>query len=87
MGSFESKCFQEEIAELPVGGQVYMNVINFSESSVYLLRKFIHDGVLTPDEEELQKCIVPEALAKYRGGECLVPQMTYTKTKTIKEVY
>ena len=26
--------------KLPVGGQVYMNVINFSESSVYLLRKF-----------------------------------------------
>lgn len=81
MSVLKVNVFKKKIAELPVGKRVYMNVINFSEASIDLLRKYIQDGTLSPDEEELQKCIIPEALPKYRSGGCLAPQMTYIKNK------
>ena len=78
--------FKKKIAEAQPGDKMYMNVINFSTGSIDLLRKFIQDGTLIPDEEELQKHIVPEALNKYRSGECIVPQMVYVRNNIYPRV-
>lgn len=79
MAVMKVNVFKKEIATAKTGSKIYMNTINFSLASIDLLRKYIQDGTLSPDEEELKKCIVPEALPKFRSGECICPQMTYVK--------
>ena len=44
--------FKKKIVEAQPGDTMYMNIINFSEAAVDLLRKFIQDGTLSPVEEE-----------------------------------
>lgn len=78
--------FKKKIAEAQAGDKIYMNIINFSVPAVDLLRKFIQDGTLSPDEDELQKAVVPEALPKFRSGECLLPQMTYVRNNIYPRV-
>lgn len=78
--------FKKKIVEAQPGDTMYMNIINFSEAAVDLLRKFIQDGTLSPVEEESQKSVVPEALPKFRSGEYLLPQMTYVRNNIYPRV-
>lgn len=71
------KQLEKNIKEAKAGQAIYMNTINFSMGAIDLLRKYIQDGTLAPDENELKDYIVPEALDKYRSGESICPQMTY----------
>lgn len=80
MATMRANVFKKTIAEAQAGDKIYMNAINFSLKSIDLLRQFIQDGILSPDEEELQRHIVPEALPEYRSGERILPQMTYVRS-------
>lgn len=78
--------FKKKIAEAQAGDTFYMNTINFSPAAVDLLRKFIQDGTLSPDEKELKKSVVPESLPKFLSGECILPQMTYIRNNIYPRV-
>ena len=67
------------IKSLNKGDTIYINTINCTVSMIEQLKRYIKDGVLFVDENELCKVVVIESIDKFRKGEAIVPQMTYIK--------
>lgn len=67
------------IKAMGCGEKIYMNTISMSIAMIEQIRTYIQEGVLAPDEEELDGFIVEEAKEAFRSGESICPQMTYVK--------
>lgn len=72
------------VNSLRVGESFYANAIGFGLMAIELLKGYIKLGVITPDRDELNAMIKPEAQQKFIDGECLAPQMTYIKIKEVE---
>lgn len=72
--------FKKAIANTEYGKKIFVNAINLTINQIDLLRTSIHNGILTPDHDELAKVIKPEYINEYISGCSICPQMTYIKT-------
>lgn len=61
------------------GESIYLNTIGFSIAMVEQLRKYIEDGILLLDDQELDCMIKKEAQPRFKSGYSICPQMTYIK--------
>ena len=73
------RSLEKAITAMKSGERCYINAINLSFNAIEVLSKYIKDGVLKPDKEELKKYIVPEATKDYMSGKFIAPQMSYVK--------
>lgn len=71
------RSYKKMIREAKVGDTFYFNSINGSIPMIEYTRELIQSGKITPDGEELNKMIKPEAQYKFYNGESIAPQMTY----------
>lgn len=73
--------FRKEITNMKHGEKVYINSIGLNGACIAWLREYIANGILTPDIDELHKCIKPEYLHYYTSGVSIFPQMTYVRSE------
>jgi len=71
------RSYRKMMREAQIGDEFYFNAINGSISMIEYTRELIKAGKITPDGEELNKMIKPEAQYKFYNGESIAPQMTY----------
>ena len=71
------RSYKKMVRELKVGDTFYFNSIAGTVSMVEYTRELIQSGKITPDGEELNKMIKPEAQYRFYSGESIAPQMTY----------
>lgn len=72
------KCYHET---WEIGSHFYVNIINSDEEEFDSFKKYIQEGCIIPDIEELKQVILPEALADYITGKYIFPQMSYYKIR------
>lgn len=71
------RSYKKMIREANIGDTFYLNAINASLTMIEYTRQLIQTGKITPDGEELNKMVKPEAQYKFYTGESIAPQMTY----------
>lgn len=71
------RSYRKMMRELKVGDKFYFNSISGSLSMIDYTRELIQTGKITPDSEELNKMVKPEAQYKFYNGTSIAPQMTY----------
>lgn len=74
----------ETVNSLRVGESFYANAIGFGLMAIELLKVYIKLGVITPDRDELNAMIKPEAQQEFIKGNAIAPQMTYIKIKEVE---
>ena len=75
------RSFKKVVNEMNVGEKLWFNAIAATPAMVDFLREEIKAGNLVPNEDELNKMIVPSAIHKYMSGYSIAPQMEYIKVK------
>lgn len=73
--------YKKAIREMKPGDTFYLNIISASVAIADYTKELIQTGIIAPDQKELEKMIVPNALDKFINGYALAPQMTYIKLK------
>lgn len=71
------RSFKKEIESMKSGETFYYNAIAGTIKMSEYMKEMIQAGKITPDAEELNKAIKPEAQYKFYRGEALAPQMSY----------
>ena len=71
------RTFKKEIESMKSGDVFYFNAIAGTVKMAEYMKEQIKAGKITPDAEELNKAIKPEAQYKFYRGEALAPQMSY----------
>lgn len=71
------KSFTKQVMNMRSGERVYINAINISENSFYVLRKMIQKGILYPDIDQVKTAY--KKVDAVMSGDVILPQMDYIR--------